>query len=138
MKELTASLEIKIRFSETDAMGVVWHGNYLKFFEDGREFFGEKFELSYLEIYQKGFLTPLVKTEVNHKKTLHYGDSVRIETSLEFSKSAKIIHHYKVFNASTNEVCATGKTVQVFMENDSRDMILSFPSFYSEWLQQFA
>ena len=43
---LISEIEIDIRFSETDAMGVVWHGNYLKFFEDGREAFGKEFGLS--------------------------------------------------------------------------------------------
>lgn len=136
MKELTASLDIRIRFSETDAMGVVWHGNYLKFFEDAREFFGEKYEMSYLDVYKNGFLTPLVRTEVNHKRTLDYGDTVRVEISLEFSRAAKIIHHYKVFNAKTNEICATGKTIQVFMEDKSRNMMLNFPSFYEDWLEK--
>ena len=48
MKELRTEIELTIRFSETDAMGVVWHGNYLKFFEDAREYFGHKFGMSYL------------------------------------------------------------------------------------------
>src|SRR5690606_5702733 len=112
MENLKAEINLKIRFSETDAMGVVWHGNYLKFFEDAREYFGEKYKMSYLDVYKNGFLTPLVKTEVNHKRTLDYGDKVRVEISLEFTRAAKIIHHYKVFNATTNEICATGKTIQ--------------------------
>jgi len=136
MENLSAEIDIRIRFSETDAMGVVWHGNYLKFFEDAREFFGEKYKMSYLDVYKNGFLTPLVKTEVNHKRTLDYGDKVRVEINLEFCRAAKIIHHYKVFNATTNEICATGKTIQVFMEDKSRNMMLTYPKFYEEWLKE--
>ena len=136
-EELKAAVNIKIRFSETDAMGVVWHGNYLKFFEDAREYFGEKYKMSYLDVYKNGFFTPLVKTEVNHKNTLDYGDNVRIETNLEFSKSAKIIHTYKVYNEETNALCATGKTIQVFMDAKTKEMVLYYPEFYKEWLESF-
>ena len=51
---------VHVRFSETDAMGVVWHGNYLKFFEDGREAFGREFGLSYTTIYDNGYTAPVV------------------------------------------------------------------------------
>ena len=44
---LISELEIKIRFSETDAMGIVWHGNYIKYMEDGREDWGKNHGLSY-------------------------------------------------------------------------------------------
>ena len=44
-KQLIAETEIGIRFNEVDALGIVWHGNYVKYFEDGREAFGEKFDL---------------------------------------------------------------------------------------------
>lgn len=134
MENLKAEINLRIRFSETDAMGVVWHGNYLKFFEDAREFFGEKYKMSYLDVYKSGYLTPLVKTEVNHKRTLDYGDKVRVEIELEFCRAAKIIFHYKVFNADTNEISATGKTIQVFMEDKTRNMMLTYPDFYEKWL----
>jgi len=136
MQELKAEIHLNIRFSETDAMGVVWHGNYLKFFEDAREHFGEKYKMSYLDVYNNGYLTPIVKSEINHKKTLDYGNKVRVEISLEFTRAAKIIHHYKVFNSESNEICATGTTIQVFMEEKSREMMLTYPNFYSEWLQK--
>lgn len=137
MERLKAVIHLNIRFSETDAMGVVWHGNYLKFFEDAREFFGEKYQMSYLNIYHQGFFTPLVKTEVNHKRTLDFGDKVRVEIELEFCKAAKIIHHYKVYNDITNAICATGSTTQVFMDAKTREMVLYIPSFYAEWLSKY-
>lgn len=136
MEGLKAEIELNIRFSETDAMGVVWHGNYLKFFEDAREFFGEKYKMSYLDIYHNGYFTPIVKSEINHKHTLDYGDKVRVEIYLEFSRAAKIINHYKVFNAETNKVCATGKTIQVFMDSKTREMMLNIPEFYAEWVKK--
>ena len=48
---LSSKIEIPIRFSEVDSLRVVWHGHYVKFFEDGRETFGKEFGLGYLDIF---------------------------------------------------------------------------------------
>jgi acyl-CoA thioester hydrolase len=133
---LTAEVEIPIRFSETDAMGVVWHGNYLKFFEDGREAFGEKYGLKYLDIFDNGFFTPIVKSEVNHKAPVYYGQKVNVLTRFIPSKAAKMIFEYEVVNVTTGEICATGKTVQVFLTADKRELELSMPPFYKDWITQ--
>lgn len=133
MNLLKTEIELNIRFSETDAMGVVWHGNYLKYFEDAREYFGEKFGMTYLNIYNNGFFTPIVKSEINHKKPLYYGEKLKVEISLEFTKAAKIIHHYTVYKLKTNEICATAKTIQVFMDSKTMEMVLNLPSFYVKW-----
>lgn len=136
MKEIKTSIELKVRFSETDAMGVVWHGNYLKFFEDARESFGEKYSMTYLDVYKMGFFTPIVKSEINHKHPLYYGEKLRVEITLEISKAAKIVHHYTVYNSETDVICATGKTIQVFMVPKTMAMVLNLPDFYSEWLKK--
>ena len=51
---LKESIQIRVRFSETDPLGIVWHGNYIKYFEEGREAFGRKYGISYLEIEKNG------------------------------------------------------------------------------------
>ena len=52
---LSESLIITVRFSETDPLGIVWHGNYIKYFEDGREAFGRKYGISYLNVEREGY-----------------------------------------------------------------------------------
>ena len=71
---------IRVRFSEVDSMGIVWHGQYIRYFEDGREDFGNKFGISYLDFYEKGILVPIVKIDLNYKKPLIYGDTALVET----------------------------------------------------------
>ena len=83
MKILESTINIDVRFSETDAMGVVWHGNYLKYFEDGRESFGIKYGVEYLDIYKEGYFTPIVKSEINHKSTINYGEKILVKLILE-------------------------------------------------------
>jgi acyl-CoA thioester hydrolase len=67
-KLLSIKTETIIRFSEVDSMGVVWHGNYVKYFEDGREAFGNKYGLNYLDFHKNGILTPIVKLSCNRDK----------------------------------------------------------------------
>jgi acyl-CoA thioester hydrolase len=130
---LSSEIEIDIRFSETDAMGVVWHGNYLKFFEDGREAFGRQYGFEYLTIFNNGYFTPIVKSEIDHKAPVLYGQKIKVITKFVSSKAAKIMFEYEVINLSTNELCAVGKTMQVFLDRETRVMELVTPDFYKVW-----
>ncbi|MCH2230090.1 MAG: acyl-CoA thioesterase [Crocinitomicaceae bacterium] len=133
MKVLESSIEIPIRFSETDAMGVVWHGNYLKFFEDGREYFGIEHGMEYLDVYNQGFYTPIVKTDINYKASVYYGQKIKIRAILESHPASKIVFKYEVINLTTGEIAATGSTTQVFLGVENRILELVKPPFYAEW-----
>lgn len=138
MKFLKDTIQLAVRFSETDAMGVVWHGNYLKFFEDAREHFGARYGMQYLDVHNKGFFTPIVKSEINHKASIYYGQEVEVQTTLEHREASKIVFHYLVKNLTTGEVAATGSTTQVFLSADKRELELLKPAFYKAWEDQQA
>jgi len=131
-KILSALHKIKIRFDETDAMGIVWHGNYLKYFEDGREAFGRKFGISYQDVMDVNLATPIVKSSVEHFLSLKYGDECVIETTYMFTEAAKLVFNYKIFNTAEKLVC-TGETIQVFTEMKNGKMQLTIPQFYKDW-----
>ena len=78
--ELVHKKEVSVRFSEVDSLNIVWHGNYLKYFEDGREAFGNEFGLGYLEVYKNGLLIPVVRIECDYKHPVTYGETIIIET----------------------------------------------------------
>lgn len=136
VKVLKASLDLAVRFSETDAMGVVWHGNYLKFFEDAREKLTEEFGMSHLDVFKKGFFTPIVKTELTYKASIFYGERLRVNVVLEQHDAAKIVFKYEVINLSTEQIATTGMTMQVFMNAKDRTLELAKPAFYEEWEAQ--
>lgn len=136
MMVLHSSQDITVRFSETDAMGVVWHGNYLKFFEDARDKLTEVFGLSHLAIYRLGYFTPIVKTELTYKSSIYYGDQVRVHAWLEQHDSAKIVFRYQVINLTSNQLATEGMTMQVFMKASDRTLELVKPEFYENWEQQ--
>lgn len=131
-KYIEHDITVNIRFSEVDAMNVVWHGNYLKFFEDGREALGVKYNLEYLDFAEKGFFAPIVRSEIEHLAVVEYGHKIKVTTRLYESPAAKLIHEYEVFNLTTNKISAKGKTVQVFV-NLKKELVLSMPEFYDEW-----
>lgn len=133
MKCLVSSIEANVRFSETDAMGVVWHGNYLKYFEDARERFGEEHGMDYLDFHRNGYFTPIVKSEIQHHSSLFYGDSMRIVAKLIHTQAAKMMFEYEIYHAKTNVRVASGKTMQVFLAVENRALQLTKPDFYVDW-----
>lgn len=133
MKGIIAHKNIEVRFSDTDAMGVVWHGNYLKFFEDAREYFGEVFCLEYLEIHRKGFFVPISETKIKYLEPIYYGDKIVVEITFHFNKAAKLHFEYSLKNIDTQKVVAKGITNQVFVSAETRKLVLTKPGFFVDW-----
>jgi acyl-CoA thioester hydrolase len=127
--------ETTIRFSEVDSMRIVWHGNYLKFFEDGREAFGKKYGIGYMDMYDAGLMTPVVEVSCQYKKQLYYGDTVIIETQYIDTEAAKILFHYNLYRKSDHELVATGKSVQVFLDTHG-ELLLTVPDYILKWKQK--
>jgi acyl-CoA thioester hydrolase len=130
---LTSTIEIDVRFSETDAMGVVWHGNYLKYFEDGREHFGRVYDIPYLKVVDHGFFIPIVHTSIDFKSSVYYGQKINVITEYVPVRTAKIVFTYKVINLTTGEIAAVGTTTQVFVSQQTRQLELLSPPFYQAW-----
>ena len=116
MKELKASKILDIRFSEVDSMNVVWHGSYMLYFEDAREEFGRK----YLDM------------EFHYRRPITYGMRPRIDIIYRPTEAAKIIFDYEIHDPDTDELMASGRSVQVFMDKNYQ-LIWTNPHFYAEW-----
>lgn len=125
--------EVTVRFNEADPLGIVWHGHYLRYFEDGREAFGKKYGVSYLDFYKQGFAVPVVSVQCDYKKPLRYGNSVIVESIYENTAAAKIRFSYKIFESVNNDLIATGSSVQVFVDVKTFALQLTIPSFFEEW-----
>ncbi|QYA26386.1 acyl-CoA thioesterase [Gramella sp. MT6] len=129
-EDLKTTTLMKVRFHECDPLQIVWHGNYYKYFEEGREDFCRDHGISYLDAKRNGFATPIVKTECEHKLPLKYGDEFDVETTYVNSEAAKIIFEYKIF--SSGKLICTGKTIQVFTDKNS-ELVLNNPPFFLDW-----
>lgn len=122
-----------VRFSEVDSLGIVWHGHYIRYFEDGREAFGKEFDLGYLDVYAQGYVTPIVNIQCDYKRFLRYNDRIIIETTFMPCEPAKLNFNYRLFDAKTNELIVNGSTVQVFLNKDNFTLQLTNPDFFKEW-----
>lgn len=130
---LTECTNILIRFNEADPLGIVWHGHYVRYFEDGREAFGEKYGLRYLDIFDEGFTVPVVNVQCDYKRSLRYGDRVVVETRYIDDLAAKIKFEYILTNPATGEIVAKGSSVQVFLDKETASLQLIAPPFFMEW-----
>jgi acyl-CoA thioester hydrolase len=134
--ELIDRKEIIVRFSEVDSMRIVWHGNYLKYFEDGRESFGSKYNLGYLDVYKHNVMIPLVKITCDYKRPLEYGDLAIVETCFVSTEAAKIVFNYTIYRKRDMEIAATGSSTQVFLTPQG-ELLLTNPEFFSGWKQKW-
>lgn len=133
MKTLQHITELEVKFSEADPLGIVWHGHYIRYFEDGREAFGQQYGLKYLDFYRSNIVVPIVSINCDYRRILRYGHKIRLETTYEDTPAAKLLFHYKVFDAATNEQVASGKSVQVFMHRETLELMLYLPQFMTDW-----
>ena len=136
MKTLTAVHPFEIRFSEVDSMNIVWHGSYMLYFEDAREAFGAKYGLEYMTIFGNGYYAPLVEMDFKFKSPLRYESHPEIIITYRPTESAKIVFDYEIRNRDTGTVCATGRSVQVFMDRNY-ELVWESPEFYRNWQKKW-
>lgn len=130
---LTHRTEVAVRFNEADPLGIVWHGHYIRYFEDGREAFGKQFGISYLDFYGHGLAVPIVSVNCDYKKPLKYGDAVIVEATYVDSPAAKLKFDYQMYASKTKELVAVGSTVQVFVDAITFQLQLTIPPFFEQW-----
>jgi acyl-CoA thioester hydrolase len=132
-KELVCRSKIKVRFNEVDSLKIVWHGEYVKYMEDGREAFGLEYPgLGYLDIYNFGYTAPVVDLHISYKSPLVFGDSAIIETRYIYTQAAKIMFEFRIFRESDGQLAAEGSSVQVFLDSEG-ELVLINPEFYTNW-----
>jgi len=134
---LKAKTEIKVRFNEVDSLRIVWHGHYLKYLEEAREAFGQKYEMGYMDVERNGFVTPIVKVDIDYKQQLNYGDSCVIEIEYIDTAAAKLVFKYTLYRKKDMVVVAKARTIQVFLDAKTRELSLNHPDFGLAWKQKW-
>src|ERR1700709_2961628 len=100
-KAMVTKIEIRVRFNEADPLGIVWHGHYIRYFEDGREDFGNRYGIGYLDFFKHGFVIPVVNVDCSFKKSLRYGDSVIVLAARTPQIGTRTRFSYRLFNHTT-------------------------------------
>lgn len=130
---LTNTTNTTVRFSEVDSMQVVWHGEYVRYFEDGREAFGREFPgVGYMDFFANGYTAPIVDLQLQYVSPLTVNDVAMIETRFIECPAAKLCFEYIIRRQSDGALVARGSSVQVFLDK-SGNMCLNNPDFYEDW-----
>ena len=126
MVDLTAEITIKIPFQDVDVMGIVWHGNYLRYFEEARAELMDKIDFSYFEMKASGYAWPVVDAQVKYVKPLLLQQVVLVRAKLiEYECRLKIA--YELFDAESGERTTKGHTTQVAVDMQSNEMCFASP-----------
>jgi len=91
--------KVKVRYGETDQMGVVYHGNYLQYLEIGRTEWLRNLGISYKDMEQQGIMLPVVVLNIKYCKPAVYDDILSITTTLLKLPQVSIEFNYEIFNA---------------------------------------
>lgn len=136
-EHLIHTTEFDVRFSEADPLGIVWHGHYVRYFEDGREAFGERYGLRYLDLYRNDIVVPIVNINCDYKRILRYGHRIKMEVIYRDTPAAKMLFDYNIFDAETDDLVAKGSSVQVFMGKEEMELMLTLPQFMVDWKKKW-
>lgn len=112
---ISNKISTRIRYAETDQMGVVHHGNYAQFLEMGRIELLRELGISYKSMEEDGVMLPVVSMQVNYKKSAYFDDLIFIKTMIKETPGVKIIFDYEITNES-DELLATASTVLAFLD----------------------
>ncbi|TRW23574.1 acyl-CoA thioesterase [Flavobacterium zepuense] len=107
--------KVRVRYAETDQMGVVYHGNYAQYFEMGRVEWLRNLGLSYKFMEQNGIMLPVVSLTLNYKKPARYDDLLTVRTILKKQESVKIEFDYEIYNEA-GELLTIGNSILVFVD----------------------
>ncbi|MEQ3429144.1 thioesterase family protein [Klebsiella aerogenes] len=127
----TAEVELTIPFHDIDMMGVVWHGNYFRYFEIAREALLNQFNYGYRRMKASGYLWPVVDTRVKYRDVITFEQRIRVRARIEeFENRLRI--GYEIFDVDSGKRTTTGYTIQVAVDENSREMCFVSPDILFE------
>lgn len=127
-------ISFRVRYSETDQMGVVYHGNYAQYLEMGRVEWLRSFGISYKSMEENGVMLPVISLALNFKKSAVYDDLITVVTRLKKTPSVRIEFDYEIYNEA-NEILVEANTVLVFMDMQKKRPI-KCPDYILEHLEK--
>lgn len=131
---LHTTIKRQVRFEEVDSIGIVWHGRYPGYFEEGRVALGNRYGVSYSDFIRNKLPVPIRQLGVDYLEPLFFEDEIEIEAILHWTEAAKINYEYIIRRDET--VVCTGYTVQLMLD-ESFELLLSPPPFYVDFMEKW-
>ena len=123
-------VNIRVIYADTDAMGIVYHTNYIKWFEIGRTELLRSVGIVYAEMEAKGYNLPLTEVYCNYLFPAKYDQIIVVETELEYLKRASMKFIYTIWNEDREKALVEGYTIHACTNNLGK--IVRIPSFILE------
>lgn len=133
-QEIFHCTQIRVRYADTDKMGIVNNGKYFTYFEVGRTELMRHFGMPYTEFEKAGYLLPLIETKAIYKSPAFYDDLLDIHTTLKLRYSPIIQFDYKIMRGNTT--IALGYTLHSFIDNEKRLPIKPPKMFYDVFIKK--
>jgi acyl-CoA thioester hydrolase len=127
--------KVRVLFADTDAMGVVYHTNYIKWFELGRNEFMRQLGVPYTELGKLGLNLPLIKVSCEYLKFATYDQLLIIETEFDYIKKARIRFNSRIWDGNKENLLVEGYTVHVCTNNDGK--IRRIPQLLLELIEKY-
>jgi len=118
-------LELRVRYAETDQMGVVYHTNYLVWCEMGRtELIRELTGVSYAQLEAEGVALAVTDLSIRYHGAARYDNRIRVRTSISEARSRSVTFEYLIVNAESGERLATARTLLVSLDKRGRPIVM--------------
>jgi acyl-CoA thioester hydrolase len=125
-EKISAETEFVVEFYDVDSMQIVWHGNYVKFFEMGRCALLDKIGFGYLEMAKSGYIWPVVDIRVKYIRPLIFRQRAVINATLvEYEHRLRIA--YRIYDAETRELLTKGESIQMAVNMSTRQSCFESP-----------
>ncbi|SIQ00348.1 thioesterase family protein [Aquipseudomonas alcaligenes] len=132
---LQAEIELVVPFFDVDMMEVVWHGHYVKYFEEARCALLDKLGHNYRQMRDAGYAWPIIDLQVRYIRGAQFGQRIRVRADLvEWENRLKI--NYLITDVATGERMTRGSSVQVAVEIATREMLLASPRVFVEAVER--
>ena len=115
-------IEVRVRYAETDRMGLLHHANYIVYFEMGRTELLRQSRVSYRELEDSGHLLVVVEVGCKFKKPAYYDDVLTIRTTVSRVTHVKVVHHYHVFR--DGQLLAEGHSTLACVDREGKPQAL--------------
>lgn len=137
LEEINLGAEIRVRYQETDQMGIVYHANYLVWFEVGRTSLIRDLGYSYNQLEAKGILLPVVDVGAQFRQSARYDDVVIVETSIKELGPSKVVFQYSIQRKADQQLLATGHTKHLWVSKEMKRVRLAdySPELYDRLVQ---
>ncbi len=137
MSVYVAETEIQILYEDTDMMGVIYHGSYIKWLELGRRKLIEDIGYDYLAMEREGYLAPVHNVNITYAKPLKYSDRAFVRTWVEENTGMRTIYGFEIVNGD-GEVCTHGTTTLLVVKKvDGEFKPVVFKRVFPEWYAKY-